>query len=90
MEIGSAEQEAKRIVGDAIKTAESKKREAVLEGKDEIHRFRLETEKELNERRKDVQRQERRILQKEELFDKKMEAIEAKEEVLSEKVKVDG
>lgn len=88
MEIGSAEQEAKRIVGDAIKTAESKKREAVLEGKDEIHRFRLETEKELNERRKDVQRQERRILQKEELFDKKMEAIEAKEEVLSEKVKV--
>ena len=52
--IGSAEQEAKRIVSDAIKTAEAKKKEVVLEGKDEIHRMRNESEKELNERRKEI------------------------------------
>lgn len=85
--IGSAEQEAKRIVSDAIKTAETKKREAVLEGKDEIHRLRNESERELNDRRKEVQRQERRIQQKEENLDKKLEALEAKEEVLSDKCK---
>lgn len=85
--IGSAEQEAKRIVSDAIKTAEAKKKEAVLEGKDEIHRMRNESERELNERRKEVQRQERRIQQKEETLDKKMESLEAKEEILSNKNK---
>ena len=55
-EIGSAEEEAKRIVADAIKTAEAKKKEYVLEGKDEVHRFRNESEKEINDRRKEVQR----------------------------------
>ena len=44
-EIGSAEEEAKRIVSDAIKSAEAKKKEVVLEGKDEIHRFRTESER---------------------------------------------
>ena len=83
--IGSAEQEAKRIVSDAIKNAEAKKREAILEGKDEIHKFRNETERDLNERRKEVQRQERRIQQKEENLDKKMEALEAKDELLNSK-----
>ena len=53
--LGSAEQEAKRIVSDAIKTSEAKKKETVLEGKDEIHRMRSEAERELNERRKEVQ-----------------------------------
>ena len=62
-EIGSAEQEAKRIVSDAIKTAEAKKKEIVLEGKDELHRLRDESEKELANRRKEIQHQERRILQ---------------------------
>ena len=85
--IGSAEQEAKRIVSDAIKTAEAKKKEAVLEGKDEIHRQRTEAEKELNERRKEVQRQERRIQQKEETLDKKLESLEAKDEILNNKNK---
>ncbi|NLG92974.1 MAG: ribonuclease Y [Clostridiales bacterium] len=85
--IGSAEQEAKRIVSDAIKTAEAKKKEAVLEGKDEIHRLRTEAERELNERRKEVQRQERRIQQKEETLDKKMESLEAKDEILTNKNK---
>lgn len=62
--IGSAEQEAKRIVGEAVKTAEARKKEIVLEGKDEIHRLRNESEKELADRRKEIQHQERRILQK--------------------------
>ncbi|QNK41886.1 ribonuclease Y [Caproicibacter fermentans] len=85
--IGSAEQEAKRIVSDAIKTAEAKKKEAILEGKDEIHRQRTESERELNERRKEIQRQERRIQQKEETLDKKTESLEAKDEILNNKLK---
>ena len=85
--IGSAEQEAKRIVSEAIKNAEAKKKEAVLEGKDEIHRLRNESEKELNDRRKEVQRQERRIQQKEETLDRKIESLENKEEVLNNKIK---
>ena len=85
--IHSAEDEAKRIVSEAIKTAEAKKKEAVLEGKDEIHRQRTEAEKELNDRRKEVQRQERRIQQKEETLDKKIESLEAKDEILNNKNK---
>ena len=85
--IGSAEQEAKRIVSDAIKTAEARKKEVVLEGKDEIHRQRTEAERELNERRKEVQRQERRVQQKEETLDKKIESLETKEEAVAKKNK---
>ena len=86
--MGSAEQEAKRIVGDAIKAAEAKKKEAILEGKDEIHRLRNESEKELNDRRREVQRQERRIQQKEETLDKKLESLENKEEAVAQKHKL--
>ncbi len=85
--IGSAEEEAKRIVSEAIKTAEAKKKETILEGKDEIHRLRNESEKELNDRRKEVQRQERRVQQKEESLDKKLESMESKEENLNNKLK---
>lgn len=86
-EIGSAEQEAKRIVSEAIKTAEAKKKEAILEGKDEVHRLRNESERELSDRRKEVQRQERRIQQKEETLDKKLDNIELKEEKVAKKMK---
>ena len=85
--IGSAEQEANRIISDAMKTAEAKKKEAVIEGKDEIHRLRNEADKDINERRKEVQRQERRIQQKEESLDKKMDQLERKEENVSKKLK---
>lgn len=85
--MGSAEQEAKRIISEAIKTAEAKKKEAVLEGKDEIHRLRNESEKELSDRRKEVQRQERRIQQKEETLDKKIESLENKDEILNGKIR---
>ncbi len=86
-EIGSAEQEAKRIVADAMKTAEAKKKEAILEGKDEVHRLRNESEKELSDRRKEVQRQERRIQQKEETLDRKLDNVEKKEDRVSKKMK---
>jgi len=85
--IGSAEEEAKRIVNEAYKAAEAKKKEAILEGKDEIHRLRNESDKELRERRNEVQRQERRIQQKEETLDKKLENYEKKEEQLNNKIK---
>ncbi len=85
--IGSAEQEAKRIVSDAIKTSEAKKKETILEGKDEIHRLRNESERELNERRKEIQRQERRIQQKEETLDRKLESLESKEDAVARKNK---
>lgn len=85
--IGSAQQEANRIVNDAVSKAESKKKEAILEAKDEIHRQRNELEKELRERRSEVQRQERRLSQKEESLDRKMENIEKKDEQLNNKIK---
>ncbi len=87
LQIGSAEQEAKRIVSEALKTAEAKKKEAILEGKDEIHKLRNESEKELRERRAEVQRQERRIQQKEETLDKKLENLEKKEDAVAAKAK---
>ena len=86
-EIGSAEEEAKKIVSDAIKTAEAKKKEVILEGKDEVHRFRTESEKAISDRRKEVQRQERRIQQKEETLDRKLDNVEKKDEKVNKKLK---
>ena len=60
-EIGTAEEEAKRILNEAIKSAESKKREMLLEAKEEIHKSRTENDRELKERRSDLQKQERRF-----------------------------
>ena len=85
--IGSANQEAARIINTALTTAEQKKKEAVLEAKDEIHKQRSEAEKDLRERRSEVQRQERRIIQKEESLEKKTEALEKKEEQLTKKLR---
>ena len=85
--IGSATEEAARIVNQAVQTAESKRKETILEAKDEAHRLITEAEKETKERRAEVQRQERRLIQKEESLDKKVEAIEKKEEALSQKLK---
>lgn len=85
-ELGSAEEEAKRIVSDAIKNAESKKKEALLEAKDEIYKIRNDSEKELKDRRSEVQRMERRAQQKEESLDKKSDKLEKKEEELQAKL----
>ena len=83
--IGSAEQEAKRIVSDAIKTSEAKKKDAILEGREEIHRLRNEADREIADRRREVQRQERRLQQKEENLDRKLESAEQKEEAIAKK-----
>ncbi len=86
-ELGSAEEEAKRLLSDAIKTAESTKKEALVEAKDEIHRMRSDAEKDLKERRSETNRQERRLQQKEESLDRKTENLEKKEETLGEKLR---
>ena len=65
-EIGSAEEEAKRIINEAIRGGENKKREMLLEAKEEIHKTRTEQERENKERRNELQKQERRLQQKEE------------------------
>ena len=85
-EIGSAEAEATRIINEAIRGGESKKKEMLLEAKDEIHRSRTEHEKEVKERRAELSKQERRLQQKEETLDKKTDAFERKEEELAKKL----
>ncbi|MCQ4770651.1 ribonuclease Y [Intestinimonas massiliensis] len=85
-EISSAEEEAKRIINESIKSAESKKREALVEAKEEILKARNEYEKEVKERRSDLQKQERRLQQKEETLDRKTDNIEKKEETLARKL----
>ncbi|MDD3766276.1 MAG: ribonuclease Y [Eubacteriales bacterium] len=86
-EIGSAEEQAKKIISDAEQTAKSRKREILLEAKEEGIKQRAEVDKEIKERRNDIQRQERRIQQKEETLDKKVENLEKKEEALNKKTK---
>ena len=85
--IGSAEKEAERIIDDAKLNAETLKKQALVDAKDELHKARQETEKELKERRIEVSRQERRIQQKEESIDRKMDNLEKKEETLQGKLK---
>ena len=85
-EIGSAEEESRRIINESIKGGESKKREMLLEAKEEIHKSRTEYEKEVKERRSELQKQERRLQQKEESLDKKLDLHEKKEDELAKKV----
>ena len=80
--LGSAEEEAKRIVNDAIKSAEQKRKETIIEAKDEAFRLKAEADKEIKDRRAEVSRQERRMDQKEEALDKRTAAMERKEEDL--------
>ena len=83
--IGTAEDKAREIIDEALKTAETKKREGLLEVKEESIRTKNELDKEIKERRAEVQRYERRIQQKEENIDKKSDAIEKKEASLAAK-----
>ena len=85
-EIQSAEEEAKRIINESIKTAENKRREALLEAKEEIHKSRAEYEREVKERRAELQKQERRLQQKEEIIDKKTDLIEKKTDQVNQKI----
>lgn len=77
--IGNAEAKAREIIDEAVKTAETKKREATLEAKEESIRVKNDLDKEVKERRAEISRSERRIVQKEENLDKKLEAIEKRE-----------
>ena len=81
--IGSAEERARKIIDEALKTAEETKREKLLEVKEEALKTRNELEKEVRDRRNEVQRTERRIQQKEENVEKRSEAIERKEQSLN-------
>lgn len=83
--IVSAEEAAKKIVVDAERAGEAKKKEALVEAKEEIHKLRSEVERETKERRSELQRQERRLVQKEENLDRKMDSLEKKEETLGRK-----
>jgi len=85
-EIGSAEAEATRLINEAIRSGESRKKEMLLEAKDEIHKSRTEYEKEVKERRAELTKQERRLQQKEETLDKKAENFEKKEEDLARRL----
>ena len=85
-EIGSAEEEAKRIINESIKSAENKKREMMVEAKEEIHRNRTEYDKEVKDRRSELQKQERRLQQKEETLDRKTEQYERKDEELTRRL----
>ena len=85
--IGSAEKEAERILEDAGKDADSRKKAALVEAKDEIYKLRSEAEREIKDRRGEISRQERRIQQKEENLDRKNDNLERKEEQLQNKIR---
>lgn len=89
LKIGSAEDEAKRILDEAVqrseKDAENIKKEKLIEAKEEIHKLRNELDKEIKDRRNDIQRQERRVQQKEDTIDKKTQQLENREEEIQKK-----
>ncbi|HBT79633.1 MAG TPA: ribonuclease Y, partial [Selenomonas sp.] len=84
-QIGSAEEQARKIVADAEEKGETRKKEALLEAKEEIHRLRSDLEKDTKERRNELSRQERTVSQKEDKLDRKLESLEKREENLSRK-----
>lgn len=83
--IGSAEQKARNLILDAENKSETLRKEAILEAKEEAHRLRSDAEKDARERRTEIQRSERRLIQKEESIDRKLENIERKEESIIQK-----
>jgi len=85
--IGSAEEKAKSIINEAIKLGDTKQKEALIEAKEEIHKNRSEAEKEIRERRNELQKLEKRLVQKEEVLDKRADSYEHKETVLANKMK---
>ena len=85
--IGEADSLAKNIIDQANKDAETIKKEKLLEAKEEIHKFRNDAEKENRERRSELQKYERRVIQKEESLDRKQQSIESKESNLNQKLR---
>lgn len=88
--IANAEELARKLVSDAEKDAETRKKELLLEAKEEVHKLRNEFDREIRERRNELQKIERRLIQKEETLDRKLDSLEKREEILSlkeEKIK---
>lgn len=85
--LGSAEEQAKAIIAEAEKSATAKKRELMLEAKEENQKLRADFDKEVKEHRADINRQERRLDQKESNLDRKTENLEKKEQVFNQKIK---
>ncbi len=85
-QIGSAEEKSRKIIDDAIKSGEAKKREVLLEAKEENIKLKNELDKEVRERRNELQQLEKRLVHKEENLDKKNSAVEQKEEQLQKKM----
>ena len=83
--IGSAEEEAKRLINDAMKAAQQKRKEALIEAKDEAFQLKAEADKEIKERRSELSRQERRLDHKEEAMDRKTAVLEQKETDLAKR-----
>jgi ribonuclease Y len=86
-QLAAAEQKAERIKRDAVKEAESQKKEILVEAKDQLIRERSQQEREIRERRAELQRYERRVQQKEETLDKKIETLERQEQTLQGRIK---
>ena len=84
--VGSAEEQARKILEDAIKNAENTKKESIIAAKEEIFQLKKEADHSINERQKEISRQERRNIQKEETLDAKLEKMEKKEALLAEKL----
>ena len=85
--LGQTEEVARNLLEDATRKAEEKKKEALLEAKEEIIRLKSELDKEVRDRRSEVTRLERRVNQREEAFDKKLDNLESREEALNDKYK---
>ena len=83
--LGKAEDKAREIIDEALKAAEAKKRETLLEAKEEAMKTKNEIDKEVKDRRNELQRMEKRVLSREENLDRKTEAVEKKEASLSRK-----
>ena len=83
--IGSAEQKAKNLILDAENRSETIRKEYILEAKEEAHKLRSDADREIRERRSEISKSERRLIQKEESIDRKLENIEKKEESITNK-----
>lgn len=83
--VGSAEERARAIIDDALKTAETRKKELLLEAKEESIKTKNELEKETRERRAELQKYEKRVMAKEETLDKKLDAVEKRDQGISRK-----
>ena len=85
--VAKAEDAVQKMINDAQKRAETIKKETVLEAKEEAYKIKSESEKDLRDRRSELQRTERRLLQREETLDKKIDGVEQREEQLNAKIK---